>query len=72
MNGNAHIGDGVYVSHDNYHLLIAVNHHENKVVALEPSVCIELIKKMSMIIPPAALARQLRSIADKLENPDAF
>jgi hypothetical protein len=33
-----HIGDGVYVSCDGYHLWLAANHHENKVVALEPSV----------------------------------
>jgi hypothetical protein len=72
VKGSAHIGDGVYVSHDGFQLWLAVNNHMNNVVALEPNVCIELINKMSMIIPPAALARQLRSIADKLENPDAF
>jgi hypothetical protein len=72
MKGSAHIGDGVYVSHDGFQLWLAVNNHRNNVVALEPIVCVELIKKMTMIIPPAALAEELRKIADKLENPDAF
>jgi hypothetical protein len=31
-----HLGDGVYVSFDGYQLWLAVNHHTNKVVALEP------------------------------------
>lgn len=39
-----HIGDGVYVSHDGYQVWLAANHHENKVVALEPRVLIALIK----------------------------
>jgi len=30
-----HVGDGVYLSHDGYQYWIAVNHHENRVVALE-------------------------------------
>lgn len=33
-----HLGDGVYASYDGYHINIAVNHHNNHVVALEPSV----------------------------------
>jgi hypothetical protein len=35
---NNYLGDGVYVSFDGYQIWLAVNHHENKVVALEPSV----------------------------------
>lgn len=38
-----HIGDGVYVSFDGYHLQIAVNDHRNPVVAFEPAVLKELI-----------------------------
>lgn len=37
-----HIGDGVYASFDGYHIRLAVNHHENSVVALEPAVLGEL------------------------------
>jgi len=38
-----YLGDGVYVSHDGYHIWLAVNHHENKVVAIEASVMRALI-----------------------------
>jgi hypothetical protein len=34
----AYLGDGVYASFDGYQIWLAVNHHENKVVALEPQV----------------------------------
>lgn len=37
-----YLGDGVYASFDGYHVCIAVNHHENKVVALEPAVIVRL------------------------------
>jgi len=33
-----HIGDGVYVSFDGSQIWLAVNHHDNLVVALEPEV----------------------------------
>jgi len=33
-----YLGDGVYASFDGYHVNLAVNHHENHVVALEPDV----------------------------------
>ena len=39
-----YIGDGVYVSFDGYHINIAVNHHENHTVALEPEVVNNLKK----------------------------
>lgn len=39
-----YIGDGVYVSFDGYHLNVAVNHHINHVVSLEPAVLRELLK----------------------------
>lgn len=39
----AHLGDGVYVSFDGYQLWLAANHHENKVVALEPGVMRRLV-----------------------------
>lgn len=38
-----YIGDGVYVSFDGYNVNIAVNNHENHVVALEPQVQESLI-----------------------------
>ena len=33
-----YLGDGVYASHDGFQIWLAANHHENKVVALEPRV----------------------------------
>ena len=35
---NIYLGDGVYASYDGYQIWLAVNHHENKQVALEPEV----------------------------------
>lgn len=35
---DVYLGDGVYASFDGYQIWLAANHHENKVVALEPSV----------------------------------
>lgn len=39
----AYLGDGVYASFDGYQIWLAANHHENKVVALEPAVMRALI-----------------------------
>jgi hypothetical protein len=38
-----HLGDGVYASFDGYQIWLAANHHENRVVALEPGVMAQLI-----------------------------
>ena len=37
-----YLGDGVYASFDGYHVNLAVNNHNNHVVALEPDVIIAL------------------------------
>lgn len=34
----AYLGDGVYISHDGWHVWLAANHHLNRVIALEPNV----------------------------------
>lgn len=39
-----YLGDGVYASFDGYQIWLAVNHHENKVVALEPEVLLALVQ----------------------------
>jgi hypothetical protein len=39
---STYLGDGVYASTDGYQIWLAVNHSENKVVALEPSVLTRL------------------------------
>jgi len=41
---STYLGDGVYASFDGYQIWLAVNHHENNVVALEPSVVAHLIQ----------------------------
>lgn len=41
---SAYLGDGVYASFDGYHIWLAVNHHENQVVALELGVMEELLE----------------------------
>ena len=35
---STYLGDGVYASFDGYQIWLAVDHYENNVVALEPSV----------------------------------
>jgi hypothetical protein len=44
-----YLGDGVYASFDGYQIWLAVNHHENKVVALEPSVFARLCQYAEML-----------------------
>ena len=39
-----YLGDGVYASFDGFQIWLAVNHHSNKVVALEPDVFRNLIQ----------------------------
>jgi len=45
----AYLGDGVYASFDGYQIWLAVNHHENKVVALEPGVFARLCQYFEML-----------------------
>ena len=39
-----YLGDGVYASFDGYQIWLAVNHHTNTVVALEPNVFNALVE----------------------------
>ena len=41
---DVYLGDGVYASFDGYQIWLAVNHHDNKVVALDPDVFAKLCK----------------------------
>lgn len=38
VQNHQYLGDGVYASHDGLQIWLAVNNHENKVIALEPAV----------------------------------
>lgn len=40
-----YLGDGVYLSFDGFQYWLAANHHENKVIALEPNVLNALFHK---------------------------
>ena len=41
---SVYLGDGVYASYDGYSVWLAVNHHENNVVALEEEVLARLFE----------------------------
>lgn len=45
-----YLGDGVYASFDGYQIWLAVNHHDNKVVALEFSVFSALERYVDRLI----------------------
>jgi sulfur transfer complex TusBCD TusB component (DsrH family) len=49
MDENTYLGDGVYASFDGYQIWLAVNHHENNVVALDPDVFAQLCKYVEKI-----------------------
>ena len=43
-----HLGDGVYIHDEGYRIVLAVNHHENKVISMEEheiKAFIEYVKK---------------------------
>lgn len=40
---DAYLGDGVYASFDGFQIWLAVNHHANKLVAIEPTVLLSLL-----------------------------
>jgi hypothetical protein len=40
---SSYLGDGVYASFDGFQIWLAANHHDNKVIALEPGVFVNLV-----------------------------
>jgi hypothetical protein len=58
---DAYLGDGVYASFDGYQIWLAVNHHSNKVVALEPDVFASLIEYREKVIRALARASHRQS-----------
>lgn len=50
MEEQVYLGDGVYASFDGYNIWLAVNHHENKIVALEKDVLDSLIKYANKVL----------------------
>lgn len=53
-----YLGDGVYASFDGYQIWLAVNHHDNHVVALEPSVMNALVRYRDRLMAEAEAAKQ--------------
>lgn len=53
-----YLGDGVYASFDGYQIWLAVNHHDNHVVALEPAVMNALVRYRDRIMAEAEAAKQ--------------
>jgi hypothetical protein len=47
---NVYLGDGVYASFDGFQIWLAVNHHLNKVVALEPEVIAALARYTNKVL----------------------
>lgn len=48
---DVYLGDGVYASFDGFQIWLAVNHHENKVVALDPNVMDMLVHYANRVLP---------------------
>jgi hypothetical protein len=48
---DVYLGDGVYASFDGFQIWLAVNHHENKVVAIEPKVMETLLGYAQVVWP---------------------
>lgn len=44
-----YLGDGVYADFDGHQITLAVNHHENVVVYLEPEVATSLVEYINTI-----------------------
>ena len=64
MANDRHLGDGAYVSFDGYQFWLAANHHENKVVALDPMALLALIEYASDHLNKEVYAKKLREIAN--------
>jgi hypothetical protein len=46
---DVYLGDGVYASFDGYQIWLAVNQHENRVLALDPDVFDQLCQYAEML-----------------------
>ena len=51
MKEDDYLGDGVYVSFDGYHIWLAPNEPQNKVIAIEPSVMAALLRYANRVWP---------------------
>ena len=58
-----YIGDGVYASFDGYFINLAVNHHTNHVIALEPEV-VSALKEYFKEIESLTIIDNTRNITE--------
>ena len=58
MTEDIYLGDGVYASFDGYQIWLAVNHHENKQVALEPKVMEALLAYANRVLNNQPILRE--------------
>lgn len=68
MGNDKYIGDGVYLSHDGYQLWLAANHHENKVVAIEPQVFINLIAAGMKMFAEIYVDEEIEKMREEIEK----
>jgi len=69
MSNQKYLGDGVYASFDGYQIWLAVNNHENKVVALDSSVITQLQEFIDYNITKR---RRYTELHEKLMGSDSF
>ena len=62
-----HLGDGAYLDHDGWQFWLAVNHHENRVVALEPGAYWALVERSSMHLASYGPPERREAVAARLE-----
>ena len=53
-----YLGDGVYASFDGYQIWLAANHHDNKVIALDPHVMAALSRYWKDLLEKEAEQRR--------------
>lgn len=56
-----YLGDGVYASFDGFQIWLAANHHDNKVIALEPNVFSALVDYERSVFKELAKQQSNRS-----------
>lgn len=64
---DTYLGDGVYASFDGWHIWLAANHHENKVIALESQVTERFMAYAQLKFPQAQPAARNDVVAELLE-----
>ena len=67
-NNKIYLGDEVYVDYDGYHILLAVNHHDNVVVCLNHEVMDRLIAYNEDLLLRGEFQQAAQEVNDSLEQ----